>query len=81
MSPPLRRALTLDTLGEVIDDPAAGRAVLAAFRLHLPGFADQELGQNGALAQPIRQLFAFGNYPNKEELLAAIADALEKSTV
>jgi alpha-L-rhamnosidase len=79
---PLRRPLTLDsTLGEVIDDPAAWAAVLAVLRRHLPGFADRELGQNGALAQPVRQLFEFGNFPNKEGLLAAIQDALERSTV
>jgi alpha-L-rhamnosidase len=79
--PPIRRALTLDsTLGEVIDDPAAWAAVLAILRRHLPDFADRELGQNGALAQPIRRLFTFGNYPNREGLLAAIQDALARST-
>ncbi len=78
---PLRRALTLDsTLGEVIDDPVAWAAVLVVFRRHLSGFADRELGQNGALAQPIRQLFEFGHYPNRAGLLAALQDTLERST-
>jgi alpha-L-rhamnosidase len=73
-----RRALTLDSsLGEVIDDPPAWTATLGAIRRHMPEYSGGEIGQNGALDMPLRQLFQFGSYPNKDQLLAAIQDALQ----
>ena len=73
-----RRLLTLDSsLDEVINDPAAWDATLAAIRRYMPDFLSGEIGQNGALLRPVRGLFQFGDYPHKDQLLAAIADALQ----
>jgi hypothetical protein len=43
----------------------------------MPEYSGGEIGQNGALDMPLRQLFHFGSYPNKDQLLAAIQDALQ----
>jgi len=74
----VRRSLTLDSsLGEVIDDPYAWAATLAAIRAYMPEYSVGEIGQNGALAMPLRRLFQFGSYPNRDQVLAAIQDALQ----
>jgi alpha-L-rhamnosidase len=76
-TPPAPRALTLDSsLREVIDDPAAWAATLRAIRRYMPEYNTAEIGQNGNLAMPLRGLFQFGHYPNRDQVLAAIEEAL-----
>jgi alpha-L-rhamnosidase len=78
----VRRSLSLDSsLGEVIDDPDGWAATLAAIRTYMPEYTVSEIGQNGALAMPLRRLFQFGSYPNRDQVLAAIADALQAAPV
>ncbi|HEX6605979.1 MAG TPA: hypothetical protein VF276_03600, partial [Chloroflexia bacterium] len=74
---PARRALTLDSsLREVIDDPAAWDATLRTIRRYMPEYNTSDIGQNGNLAMPLRGLFQFGHYPNRDQVLAGIAEAL-----
>jgi alpha-L-rhamnosidase len=74
---PARPALTLDSsLREVIDDPGAWDATLRVIRRYMPEYNTSEIGQSGNLAMPLRALFQFGHYPNRDQVLAAIAEAL-----
>ena len=75
---PIRHGLTLDSsLGEVIDDPYAWAVTLQTIRRHMPDYHIGDIGQNGALHMPLRRLFQFGEYPNRDQLLAALQSALQ----
>jgi len=75
MRKPNRVLLTIDnTLGEIIDDPAAWAVVLAAIRATMPEYAGGELGPKGSANMPVRQVFAHSQH--KSKLLSAIAAAL-----
>jgi hypothetical protein len=70
--------LSLDSsLGEVIDDPDAWAVTLQTIRSHMPAYRIGDIGQNGALNMPLRRLFQFGEYPNRDQLLAALQSALQ----
>ena len=72
---PVRAPLTIDnTLGEIIDDPAAWAATLAAIRANMPDYAGGELGSKGSVHMTVRQVFQ--HHANKSKLLPAIAVAL-----
>jgi alpha-L-rhamnosidase len=73
--PPVRVPLTSDsTLGEVIDDPEAWAAVLAAIRRHMPDYNGGEFSPKGAVGMPLRRVF--WHHPNRSALLPAIDEAL-----
>ena len=73
--PPVRVPLTSDsTLGEVIDDPEAWAAVLAAIRRHMPDYNGGEFSPKGAVGMPLRRVF--WHHPNRRALLPAIDEAL-----
>jgi alpha-L-rhamnosidase len=72
---PLRAHLTVDsTLGEIIDDPEAWAATLAAIRANMPEYAGGELGPKGSIHMTVRQVFEHNS--KKRKLLPAIAGAL-----
>lgn len=75
MPMPTRVPLSIDnTLGEIIDDPEAWAATLAAIREHMPEYSSSEFGPKGSTSIPVRQVFA--HYPNRSKLLSVITDAL-----
>ena len=74
---PVPAPLTGDsTLGEVIDDPEAWAAVLAAIRRHMPEYNGGEFSPKGAVGLPLRQVFQ--HHPNRSTLLPAIDEALAR---
>jgi len=75
MAVPTRVPLSIDsTLGEIIDDPEAWVATLAALREHMPEFSGGELSPKGSVDLPVRSVFE--HHQNRRKLLSAIDDAL-----